>query len=110
MNKEITVTIDPSHYGFGKNLGLSSSSKKNIKLILEDESWQAFDEICEREQSSIHAICTIVDMIKAPDQSLEMAVRLFIMDYFRCAATDDGHTKAGHGVIFHPNKPSNCLH
>ena len=30
--------------------------------------------------------------------SLTAALRVFVMSYFRAAATEDGHHKAGHGV------------
>lgn len=59
--------------------------------------WLALREIATREQCRIHDICTIVSVRKKPNTSLTAAIRVFLMLYFRAAATDEGHRKAGHG-------------
>ncbi len=47
--------------------------------------WQALQEICQREGTTVHAICTELDEVR--DQStLTGAVRVFILDYFQEAA------------------------
>ena len=60
--------------------------------------WAALQEIARRENSSLNAICTMVDDRKGIDGSLTAAIRVFVMAYFREAATDDGHRRAGHGL------------
>lgn len=36
-------------------------------------------------------------MRKNPQTSLTAAIRVFLMLYYRAAATDEGHRRAGHG-------------
>lgn len=64
---------------------------------LEPAMWSGLQEICRRERSSLHEICTLIAAQRAPECSLTAAIRVFIMAYFRAAATDDGHRRAGHG-------------
>lgn len=65
-------------------------------LRLEDRMWDALAEICERESASIHELCTAIDSRRrCPNRT--SAVRAFIVDYFRAAATGPGHSRAGHG-------------
>ena len=67
-------------------------------MRLEPEMWEALTEICHRENLSLHEICTLVDARKR-NSSLTSAVRVFIMSYFRAAATDVGHHRAGQGIM-----------
>ncbi|MDE1900037.1 MAG: ribbon-helix-helix domain-containing protein [Alphaproteobacteria bacterium] len=64
---------------------------------LEPEMWDGLQEICRRERVNMHQICTAVSGQKRAATSLTAAIRVFIMRYFRQAATEDGHNKAGHG-------------
>ncbi|MBP7253080.1 MAG: ribbon-helix-helix domain-containing protein [Alphaproteobacteria bacterium] len=64
---------------------------------LEPAMWTALQEICRRERSSLHETCTMIAMQRVGESSLTAAVRVFIMAYYRAAATDDGHRRAGHG-------------
>ncbi len=64
---------------------------------LEPEMWSGLSEICRRERASLHEICTAVSQRKAENTSLTAAIRVFVMTYYRAAATDDGHLKASHG-------------
>jgi predicted DNA-binding ribbon-helix-helix protein len=55
--------------------------------------WDALTEICTREGRSLHDICAQVD--KERDQSgLTAGVRVYILKYFRDAATEEGHALA----------------
>jgi predicted DNA-binding ribbon-helix-helix protein len=65
-------------------------------MRLEPEMWDALFDICQREGLSPHDVCTAVDA-RRHASSLTAALRVFIMNYFRMAATADGHTRAGHG-------------
>lgn len=60
--------------------------------------WEALKEICRRERLSLNEIATLVSANKASLTSLTAAMRLFILSYYRAAATDDGHQRAGHGA------------
>lgn len=64
---------------------------------LEPDMWRALFDIVRREGRSAHEICTLIDANRAPDCSLTAAIRVFIMAYFRAAATEEGHARAGHG-------------
>ncbi len=64
---------------------------------LEPDMWEGLREICRREHTTMHGICTAIAERKAPNTSLTAAIRVFVMAYFRAASTEDGHMKAGHG-------------
>jgi predicted DNA-binding ribbon-helix-helix protein len=88
--------------------GLKSSLiSRNITLNghrtsmrLEPAMWNALIEICRREKLSIHQICSMVAQHKAIETSFTAAVRVFAMSYYKAAATEEGHQKAGHGTAF----------
>lgn len=71
--------------------------RKRTSVRLEPEMWVALFDIARREQQSIHDICTLIDQVRKQETSLTAAIRVFVMSYFREAATEDGHEKAGHG-------------
>ncbi len=71
-------------------------SGRRTSIRLDPEMWDAFREICRREGRTIHEICSMVDQ-RRQGSSLTAALRVFIMLYFRAAATEDGHAGAGHG-------------
>ena len=58
--------------------------------------WDALAEICNRESRSLHDICTQIDRERT-QSGLTAGVRVFILNYFRAAATEEGHTAASHG-------------
>lgn len=64
---------------------------------LEPAMWSSLTEICRRERTSIHVICSAIAQHKPHDTSLTAAIRVFIMSYYRAAATEEGHVKSGHG-------------
>ncbi len=63
---------------------------------LEPAMWHAFADICRRERQSAHEICSAIDACRDAS-TLTAALRVFVMEYFRVAATEDGHLRAGHG-------------
>jgi predicted DNA-binding ribbon-helix-helix protein len=65
-------------------------------MRLEPAVWGALGEICERERTSIAEIATAIGRDRSAS-SLTSAVRVYVLDYFRAAATDEGHRRAGHG-------------
>ncbi len=65
-------------------------------MRLEPSMWEALEEICRREERTVHEVCTEVDS-RRHESTLTAALRAFIVIYFRVAATEDGHANAGHG-------------
>ncbi len=58
--------------------------------------WDALRAICRRESRTMHEVCTYINE-RRQESALTAAIRVFIMAYFRAAATDEGHARAGHG-------------
>ena len=65
-------------------------------MRLEPTMWDALAEICRRENATLSEIATLVGRSRSAS-SLTSAMRIFILDYFHLAATEDGHNRAGHG-------------
>ena len=70
---------------------------RRTSVRLEPEMWNALREIARREQCTIHDICSLIHLRKNPATSLTAAIRVFLMLYYRAAATEEGHLRAGHG-------------
>jgi predicted DNA-binding ribbon-helix-helix protein len=66
---------------------------------LEPAMWDALDEICEREGLSLNELCGRIAGRRSAS-SVTAAVRVFVMSYFRAAATEDGHARTGHGLLY----------
>lgn len=82
----------------------SSLVSRNITIFgrrtsvrLEPEMWVALNDIADREKCSVHDICALVYVRKSKATSLTAAIRVFLMLYYRAAATEQGHMNAGHG-------------
>jgi predicted DNA-binding ribbon-helix-helix protein len=56
--------------------------------------WQGLMEIGRRERASLHEVYPAVAQYKTESTSLTAAIRIFIMAYFRTAATEEGLGKA----------------
>jgi len=63
--------------------------------------WDALEEICRREEMSQHELCATIDERRRAS-SLTAAIRVFIVMYFRAAATEEGHASTGHGALYKP--------
>jgi len=72
---------------------------RRTSLRLEPEMWEALDEIAKREATSINDLVAFVDRNRDA-ATLTSDVRVFVLSYFRGAATERGHAKAGHGILF----------
>jgi predicted DNA-binding ribbon-helix-helix protein len=70
---------------------------KRTSVRLEPEMWNALRDISARERCSIHELCSLIAARKNAASSLTASIRVFIVLYFRAAATEEGHRKAGHG-------------
>ena len=73
-------------------------SGHRTSVRLEPEMWDGLREICFRERSSLNQVCTSVAQQKPDRSSLTASIRVYVMRYFRNAATEEGHGKAGHSV------------
>ncbi len=69
---------------------------RRTSLRLEPAMWDALEEIARREGQTLHQVCNLVESRRVV-LSLTAAVRVFILSYFRAAATEAGHRAAGHG-------------
>ncbi len=72
-------------------------SEKRTSVRLEPEMWCELKNIAKRETCTIHDICSLIAMRKDEKTSLTAAIRVFLMLYYRAAATENGHDRAGHG-------------
>ncbi len=84
----------------------STLVSKNITVLgrrtsvrLEPEMWVALHDIAKRERCTIHEICSLINLRKRGGSSLTASIRVFMMLYYKAAATEDGHARAGHGNI-----------
>lgn len=72
---------------------------RRTSVRLEPQMWQALKDISRREKCSVHALCSLITLRRQKCSSLTAAIRVFIMLYFRAAATDEGHERVGHGDL-----------
>ncbi|ACJ00447.1 ribbon-helix-helix domain-containing protein [Rhodospirillum centenum] len=70
---------------------------QRTSVRLEPEMWDALLDVCRREGRSVHEVCSRIAQAKPPAASLTAAIRVFLLSYFRRAATEQGHARAGHG-------------
>ena len=69
---------------------------RRTSMRLEPELWDALEELCHREAVSIGEMVKRIEERGHPGGRTS-AVRVFILTYFRNAATETGHRLAGHG-------------
>jgi predicted DNA-binding ribbon-helix-helix protein len=72
---------------------------RRTSLRLEPAMWDALEEICGREGVTDHELCTEIDGLDIAS-SLTASVRVYIVTYFRGAATEKGHACHGHGALY----------
>lgn len=66
-------------------------------MRLEPELWDALDEMCRREGVTLREMVRRVG--PSPSGGRTSAVRVQVLLYFRAAATEEGHLRAGHGAL-----------
>jgi predicted DNA-binding ribbon-helix-helix protein len=69
---------------------------RRTSVRLEPALWDALREICRREAKSVHDLITEIAELRI-QSTLTASIRVFLMNYFKAAATEDGHRRAGHG-------------
>jgi predicted DNA-binding ribbon-helix-helix protein len=74
------------------------AGRGRTSMRLEPELWDALIEICEREGQDMS---TLVRRVEAAGHigGRTSAVRVFILNYYREAATEIGHATASHGPL-----------
>jgi predicted DNA-binding ribbon-helix-helix protein len=70
-------------------------SGRRTSIRLEPAMWDALKEISSREAKTVHAVVTEIAHHRN-QSSLTAAVRVFLLRYFKAAATEEGHRRAGH--------------
>ncbi len=74
------------------------AERGRTSMRLEPELWEALLEICDREGRDMSSLVRQVEQ-KGHAGGRTSAVRVFVLSYFRDAATDTGHDTAGHGNL-----------
>jgi predicted DNA-binding ribbon-helix-helix protein len=70
---------------------------RRTSIRLEHSMWEALRELSGRERMTMSELCSRIAASKDAALTLTAALRVFIVDYFRGAATEEGHALAGHG-------------
>jgi len=88
-----------------RNLSPSTLINRNVTVMgrrtsvrLEQPMWDALEEMCRRERKVLNQLVTEIDQHRQ-ESSLTAAIRVTIMLYFKTAATERGHLRAGHGPL-----------
>jgi predicted DNA-binding ribbon-helix-helix protein len=66
-------------------------------IRFEPELWDSLQEICRRERIGLGPLVRRIEQEAGPCGGRTSAVRVFVVNYFRTAATEEGHREAGHG-------------
>ena len=67
-------------------------------MRLEPEIWDALQEICKREQVGLGDLVQKIEGSRS-EGGRTSAVRVYAFQYFRAAATEEGHNSVGHGAL-----------
>lgn len=74
------------------------AERGRTSMRLEPELWEALTEICGREGEDMSSLVRKVEQ-RGHLGGRTSAVRVFVMSYFRDAATESGHLAVGHGTL-----------
>jgi predicted DNA-binding ribbon-helix-helix protein len=74
------------------------AERGRTSMRLEPELWEALLEICGREGQDMSSLVRKVAQ-RGHAGGRTSAVRVFVLSYFRTAATEAGHLAAGHGAL-----------
>jgi predicted DNA-binding ribbon-helix-helix protein len=70
---------------------------RRTSVRLEPAMWRALREIAWREECRTHDLCSPIARRKHPDTTLTAAIRIFLMHYYRAAATRRATAARGTG-------------
>jgi len=74
------------------------AGRGRTSMRLEPELWDALKEICRRERQDINQLVRHIESI-GHRGGRTSAVRVYVLEYFRAAASESGHEAANHGPV-----------
>lgn len=72
-------------------------NNRRTSMRLCSTEWDAMSEVCKKEHLSRNQLIEAIENSKDKPLGLTYVTRAFITEYFREAASESGHRKAGHG-------------
>lgn len=73
-------------------------------MRFEPELWDSLEEISRREGIGLGKLVRRIEQAAGNVGGRTSAVRVYVVTYFREAATEEGHSRAGHGAEFSPSR------
>jgi predicted DNA-binding ribbon-helix-helix protein len=73
------------------------AGRGRTSMRLEPELWDALREICQRERLDLNHLVRHIETL-GHRGGRTSAVRVYVLQYFRAAASEDGHEAAHHGL------------
>lgn len=73
-----------------------NSRRTSMRLCMKE--WDALYEVCRIEKISKNRLIEMIEAHKSEELGLTYSTRLFLVTYFREAASEEGHKMAGHGL------------
>jgi predicted DNA-binding ribbon-helix-helix protein len=74
------------------------AGRGRTSMRLEPELWDALKEICRRERQDINQLVRHIESL-GHRGGRTSAVRVYVLQYFRAAASESGHEAANHGPV-----------
>ena len=72
------------------------AERGRTSMRLEPELWDALKEICRRERQDINQLVRHIESL-GHRGGRTSAVRVYVLQYFRAAASEPGHEAVNHG-------------
>jgi predicted DNA-binding ribbon-helix-helix protein len=90
-----TADLSPgqAHLLVSRNLVICG---RKTTVCLEDKRWESLNVIAEHKGCSVQDLCSLICEQKTNDQGVSSAIRMFLMLYYRDAATEAGDAVSGH--------------
>lgn len=70
---------------------------KRTSMRFHQETWDSLQEISRRENITVGTLCEKIKAHVTEDVGLTAMIRVYVMCYFRDAATEEGHKLKKHG-------------
>lgn len=74
-----------------------NNRRTSMRLCLKE--WDALYEVCRIEKISKNHLIEMIEAHKSEELGLTYSTRLFLVTYFREAASEEGHRRVGHGLM-----------
>ncbi|MBO7483634.1 MAG: ribbon-helix-helix domain-containing protein [Alphaproteobacteria bacterium] len=75
---------------------------RRTSMRLDRETWISLADICQRENMTIHQLCSKIDSARG-NSGLSSATRLFVLTYFRFILNQYEHVGESSVSLFNPN-------